>query len=407
MVVCSFVCTSLSFAQDLTAWQTKAALGDMKAQAMLGIEHSKAGNHKEAVKWLRLAADQGEVSGQYELSLHYGNGEGVEKDDKEAFQWCLKAAEQGFKFAQNSIGVCYAQGIGVSKDPSLAAKWFQKAALQGLDTAQLKLGLLHAEGNGVALDYVQAFKWISLAAEQGNELAKHFAKEWESQLTAEQRTEALRLAREAMLSGDSRLNDLPKAELRVVETNDGSVFQTLSLKHGIAIKIPKHWQIIEKQLMRQLDTNTEVLTKQNQGDNEIVLASNFYDGRSQYPSASARVSVRIKETLSQGAVEAMSDADLAQMSEQGYQSALAALKNGDYKDLQVTPYQTTKIQLSGCTALRTDYQSVDSGRRRKNSIYVFYLGRRVIKLTLGYDASQESILLPTINAIRNSLEFEK
>jgi TPR repeat protein len=354
VLACVFFCLPLIYAQDLTALHTKAAKGDMKAQATLGIKYSKNGNHVEAVKWLRLAAEQGEVWGQYELSLHYGNGEGVEKDVKEAFQWCLKAAEQGFKFAQNSIGVCYAQGMGVSKDTSLAAKWFQKAAEQGVDTAQLKLALLYAEGNGVTLDYVQAFKWISLAAEQGNELAKHFTKEWESQLTAEQRTQALRLVRDARLSSERPSNELLNQSLPALENSDRSIFQTLSLKHGIAVKIPRHWQILKSQLTKQLDTNTEVLTGEAQGDNDILLAANFYDGTSKDASASARVSVRTKQSFSQRAVEDMSETDLALMSEQGYQSALTALKNGDYKDVQITPYKTTKVPLSGYIALRTD-----------------------------------------------------
>lgn len=195
-VACLLAGRPLASAQDDANLQAKAAQGDAKAQTRLGLECSKSGKHVEAVKWLKLAAEQGEVYAQYELSLHYGNGEGVPKNDDEAFIWCRKAAEQGLKFAQMSLGICYTEGIGTSKDASLAAEWFRKAAEQGVDAAQLKLAMQYAQGKGVQLDYVQAFKWINLAAEQGNDLAKHFAKEWEGQLTPEQRAEGLRLARD-------------------------------------------------------------------------------------------------------------------------------------------------------------------------------------------------------------------
>lgn len=175
-----------------------AEQGDANAQLLLGFKYADGDgvveDDVEAVKWFRKSAEQGNGRAQYQLSLHYGNGEGIPKDDNEAFLWCRKAAEQGEKLAQMSLGICYAEGIGTSKDESLGADWLRKAAEQGVAKAQLKLAMQYAEGKGVQRDHVQAFKWIYLAAEQGNELAKHFAKEWEGQLTSEQRTAGLRLA---------------------------------------------------------------------------------------------------------------------------------------------------------------------------------------------------------------------
>jgi hypothetical protein len=249
-VACILAGRSLASAQDEASLHAKAARGDAKAQTTLGLEYSKSGKHVEAVKWLKLAAVQGEVYAQYELSLHYGNGEGVPKDDNEAFMWCRKAAEQGLKFAEMSLGICYTEGIGTSKDASLAAEWFRKAAEQGVDTAQLKLAMQYAQGNGVKLDYVQAFKWISLAAEQGNELAKHFAKEWEGQLTPEQRAEGLRLARnQGHPSGyatDKSLgqNQAPKLRPESAAQANGlnGVNMIFSEKHHFTWPLPASWE---------------------------------------------------------------------------------------------------------------------------------------------------------------------
>ena len=41
-------------------------------------------DYKEAVKWYRLAAEQGNANAQYNLGVMYDNGEGVPQDYKEA-----------------------------------------------------------------------------------------------------------------------------------------------------------------------------------------------------------------------------------------------------------------------------------------------------------------------------------
>ena len=57
-------------------------------------------DHKEAVKWYRLAAEQGEVNAQYNLGVMYVLGEGVIQDDVNAHMWLNIAASNGFKDAK-------------------------------------------------------------------------------------------------------------------------------------------------------------------------------------------------------------------------------------------------------------------------------------------------------------------
>ena len=52
-------------------------------------------NDREAVKWYRLAAEQGVAAAQYNLGLMYDNGDGVPENDREAVKWYRLAAEQG------------------------------------------------------------------------------------------------------------------------------------------------------------------------------------------------------------------------------------------------------------------------------------------------------------------------
>ena len=57
----------------------------------------------EAVRWYRLAAEQGHASAQFNLGLMYDKGEGVPQDDAEAVRWFRLAAEQGNAWAQKRL----------------------------------------------------------------------------------------------------------------------------------------------------------------------------------------------------------------------------------------------------------------------------------------------------------------
>jgi len=60
----------------------------------------------------------------------YGNGRGVVKDDKEAVKWYRLAAEQGNADVQSYLGVMYDNGRGVLQDDKETAKWYLLAAEQ-------------------------------------------------------------------------------------------------------------------------------------------------------------------------------------------------------------------------------------------------------------------------------------
>ena len=49
----------------------------------------------EAVRWYRLAAEQGNARAQFNFGLMYANGEGVPEDDVTAYAWLNVAAAQG------------------------------------------------------------------------------------------------------------------------------------------------------------------------------------------------------------------------------------------------------------------------------------------------------------------------
>jgi uncharacterized protein len=72
-----------------------------------GLAAYKRNDYAEAVKWFRLAAEQGVAQAQYNLGIIYLNGLGVPQDYAETAQWFRQAAEQGLAQAQYNLGVMY------------------------------------------------------------------------------------------------------------------------------------------------------------------------------------------------------------------------------------------------------------------------------------------------------------
>ena len=108
----------------------------------------------------------------------------------------IQKTEKGDATSQLQLGRLYAEGLGVAKDAVEAVKWYRKAADQGYAPAQVNLGWMYFNGRGVAKDEVEAYKWYLLSGAQGNELAKEKIPLIERDLTATQRLEGQRLARE-------------------------------------------------------------------------------------------------------------------------------------------------------------------------------------------------------------------
>ena len=85
----------------------------------------------QAVKWYRLAADQGNADAQYALATMYDTGDGLPKDVVQAVKWYRLAADQGNADAQLSLGVMYDTGKGVPRDHVQAHKLFSLAGASG------------------------------------------------------------------------------------------------------------------------------------------------------------------------------------------------------------------------------------------------------------------------------------
>ena len=110
---------------------------------------------------------------QYNLSMRYAVGEGVEQDSAKDIFWCLKAAAGGSAEAQNVIGLRYASGKGLEKDYSKAIMWYKKAIAQNLADAKFNLAEIYNNCDADALDVVTAINLYKNAASQGHLEAKY------------------------------------------------------------------------------------------------------------------------------------------------------------------------------------------------------------------------------------------
>jgi uncharacterized protein len=104
-------------------------LGSLDAQRDLGAlyatgEWTGPKDPVQAVQWYRRAAERGHRDAQYNLGFMYLLGEGVQGDHEEGLRWLRLAADQGEGPAMRLLADLYRNGFhGVPLDPLQAADW--------------------------------------------------------------------------------------------------------------------------------------------------------------------------------------------------------------------------------------------------------------------------------------------
>ena len=109
-------------------------------------------------------------AGQLDLAIKYFTGEGKTQNHEKAVKYFKMAADNGSHEAQFALGCMYQNGHGVAQNFMEATNWYLKAAQADNPNAQFLLGLSYKEGSGVPRDPLECYKWIYLAAEAGNTL---------------------------------------------------------------------------------------------------------------------------------------------------------------------------------------------------------------------------------------------
>jgi uncharacterized protein len=165
--------------------------------------------NKSAMKWHRLAAEQGSAKNHYRLGDMFAYGEGVPPDQVIAKIWYQRARKQSDEDAdidhdileteKFTIGLdCYQDGkfeIAFGEWNILARHGFSFNSAR----SQLRLGEMYKNGQGVKQDLVDAYIWYDIAASRGVEEAENSRDLLSKQMTPSQLQIARKRAREIVL----------------------------------------------------------------------------------------------------------------------------------------------------------------------------------------------------------------
>jgi TPR repeat protein len=114
------------------------AYGELKA----GTDAFKAKDYARAYNLLLPIATRGDREAQFYIGLIYRNGNERPKDINEAIRWLRLSADQEYSPAEYQLGAIYSSGNGINKDYDEAFKWLQRATNHGNPGAKALLGIL-------------------------------------------------------------------------------------------------------------------------------------------------------------------------------------------------------------------------------------------------------------------------
>ena len=139
-----------------------------KGKSFMGDYCAEEGKYDDAVKWWKLASDEGEPYAQYKYAKAILTGNGDSKDIQQAVSLLQYAAENNVIDAVQMLGSMYFNGVGVTKDTSKGLKLLEQAANNGNVTAQSLLGDYYLKGREVPQDLELGTYWLEKAIEGGD-----------------------------------------------------------------------------------------------------------------------------------------------------------------------------------------------------------------------------------------------
>ena len=111
-----------------------------------GLKAFARKEYAAAAKLFRPLAEKGNAVAQYRIALMHKMGLGVSKDRKQAQKWSRLAAKQGNPEAQVLLGSLYYTGEGKeSEDIEKAYMWYDVAAMQRNDEAKKELAAVSSQ----------------------------------------------------------------------------------------------------------------------------------------------------------------------------------------------------------------------------------------------------------------------
>lgn len=154
-------------------WYIAAQHAYAKAAVALGFIYDTVDdNYLKALESYKIAVDQNDPAGEYNLALIYEKGKGLPVDYVKARELLDRAAEQGNRSAMTQLADMYFAGLGGRRNERRAFELYQKAAGMGDGEALYQLGLLSETGVATKLNLSEAVNYYTDSAAKGNEKAK-------------------------------------------------------------------------------------------------------------------------------------------------------------------------------------------------------------------------------------------
>jgi TPR repeat protein len=154
------VMASFRRAAELGYAPAQADLGGNLLARQLGMPQAERTDVPEGLRWLRLAAAQGDRRAYYQLTRVYFQYTEktrlipeAERHPDEAMALLRRAVELGRDWAQYQMAEYAFTGTGLPQDPAEAVRLYRLSAAQGYPAAQIRLGtLLDSGAPGLAQD---------------------------------------------------------------------------------------------------------------------------------------------------------------------------------------------------------------------------------------------------------------
>jgi TPR repeat protein len=127
----------------------------------------------EAVKYYKLAADQGYAAAQNNYGYCLQQGKGISINLTEAVHYFKLAADRGDIVAQYNLGMTLRDHSTTPMDLTRAADFLEQAADQGYPNAQFAFAVLLWDGRGIAQNSIRAVRYFRLAADHGHAEAQY------------------------------------------------------------------------------------------------------------------------------------------------------------------------------------------------------------------------------------------
>ena len=163
----SFILFSFAFLHAYDNFSDSMVLrGSEKTGVILNDLLLSENSQESLLDSLRARAVGGDLRSQYTLGRAYVEGKGVERDDSEALKFFKMAADQGHPESQLMVGNLLMYGRGVDHDVSKAEVYYEASAREGLVKGQYAYGLILLNKKPSQVE--EAEKWFFKASEKGD-----------------------------------------------------------------------------------------------------------------------------------------------------------------------------------------------------------------------------------------------